>query len=265
VLGGAYFPSWKNRLFLGIERQLARGTNRLVVLTQRQAREMHGVLGVAQEEKFRVVSLGLELHRFVSLDRQEARRRMRAALNIPEEALVIGIVGRLVAIKNHPLYLRALAEVCARRTGPVVGLVVGSGDEESGLRGLASSMGLDDVVRWLGWRRDLPDLYGAMDMLALTSHDEGTPVAVLEALAAGAPVVARDVGGVAEVLHAVGAGCVVPEEAEATEWAARLLAQEIEGALPQESRTRVERMFSVERLASDLAAVYREELTRTGR
>jgi len=285
VLGGGYFSRWKTRLFLEIERQLARGTSRLVVLTRRQAREMAEELRVAPPEKFAVIPLGLELERFGAVDRSaEARRRARAAVGVPEGARAVGIVGRLVPIKNHELFLEALAadtlrspaapEAATARAdaptaradapaaSPLFGVVVGSGEREAELKALAARLGVADRVRWLGWRRDLPDIYAALDALALTSHDEGTPVAVLEALASGLPVVARDVGGVGEVLADVGTGTLLPREAGADAWARALAAAARCGELPRGTRDAVVARYSVPRLARELAALYAEELGR---
>lgn len=256
VLGGGYFSALRTRVFLEVERQLARGTQRLVVLTHRQAREMSEELGVAAPARFAVVPLGLELGRFTDVDRGRERAAVREELGVGPEDLAVGIVGRLVPIKNHELFVDALAALRARSSRPVRGLVVGSGEREGELRARACEAGLDDALVWLGWRRDLPRLYAAMDVLALTSHDEGTPVAVIEALAAGVRVVARDVGGVAEMLAGAELGTVVPRDADGEGWAEALARA---CALPEpgpEVRARVAASYSVERLAGDLEALY---------
>jgi glycosyltransferase involved in cell wall biosynthesis len=260
VLGGDYFSAFRTRVFVEIERQLGRLTDRLVVLTRGQAAELSGALAVAPPERFAVVPLGLELERFLTVDRAEGRGAMRAELGIEESELVVGTVGRLVPIKNHELFLDALAALVARADRPVRGLVVGSGEREDELRAYAAELGVDRHILWLGWRRDLPRIYPALDAVLLTSHDEGTPVAVIEALVAGTPVVARDVGGVAEVLESAGAGRPVPRDAGPERWAsAALAAAEREAASPAERR-RVAELFSVARLAADLDALYRAEL-----
>lgn len=228
VLGGGYFSPARTRLFLEVERQLARFTSRLVVLTEHQAREMSGELGVAPRERFSVVPLGLELDHFAAVDRAESGGPVRRRLGLGPGEVAVGIVGRLVPIKNHELFLEILAETrreAARAGGPSVrGVVVGAGEREGVLRDRAQRLGLDgEAVLWLGWRRDLPRLYAALDLVALTSHDEGTPVALLEALAAGTPVVAREVGGVGEVLRNAGAGRLVPSSAGPREWTRVLL------------------------------------------
>lgn len=318
VLGGGYFSAARTRFFLEVERQLARGTSRLVVLTERQATEMAEELGVAPRERFAVVPLGLELEAFRDADRARLGAGARRELGLDDDEVAVGIVGRLVPIKNHELFLEALAAL--RKGGPgrpraapppstgavasggaadppvhrgrprIRGVVVGSGEREAALRRRAEELGLGDDVLWLGWRRDLPRLYAALDAVALTSHDEGTPVALLEALAAGTPVVAREVGGVGEVLRRAGAGRLVPPGAGPEVWA-RALAEETglpghggpsgrsrvpgegppdpgsapprwAGGLARSVREEVARRYSVERLVDDLARLYREEAER---
>ncbi|MFQ5536413.1 MAG: glycosyltransferase [Gemmatimonadota bacterium] len=259
VLGGGYFSPARTRFFLAVERWLARATQRLVVLTRAQAQEMAEDLRVAPREKFAVVPLGLELRRFAERDREAVRRETRARLGIADGVKVVGMVGRMVPIKNHELFLEAMA-----LTDPEIeAMVVGSGERASYLKEYADARGVGDRIRWLGWRSDLEDLYPAMDVVALTSHDEGTPVALLEAMAAGCRVAARDVGGVGEVLAEVekptGAppGALLPRSSGAEAWARAL--EEEAGREPLESRVReyVARSFSVERLARDMDALYR--------
>ena len=261
VLGGDYFSAARTRAFLEAERWLARGSSRLVVLTRAQLREMADRLEIADERRFAVIPLGLELAHFRALQPGAARARARAALGIAPDERVVGIVGRLVPVKNHELMLDAFARL-AGAEGPAWRLlVVGGGeDREAALRERARCLGIDARVRWLGWRRDLEQLYPAMDVVALTSHDEGTPVALLEALAAGIPVAARAVGGVAEVLDEGRLGELVraadPDAmAAAIERASR---RPVEDAV----RDRVVERFSVRRLCADVADLYREELDR---
>ncbi len=271
VLGGDYFSPGRTRAYLAVERQLARATARLVVLTQAQKREMAQVLRVAPPERFAVVPLGLELEPFGALDRPTMRAAARRALGLGADEPVVGIVGRLVPIKHHELLLDALA-VLNRRPGvpPVRCLVVGSGEREAELKARAASAGVADRITWLGWRTDLPPLYAAMDVLALTSRDEGTPVAILEALASGTPVVARGVGGVPEVLEEGRLGTLVAEadpEGFAAALARALPPPAGEGAAPVAdggARRAVVARYSVERLVSDVARLYARELDRAG-
>ncbi len=218
---------------------------------------------MAEPDRFAVVPLGLELERFSEMERLASGGRVRQELGLADGAAAVGIVGRLVPIKNHELFLESVAEL-RRRRPDVTAVVVGSGEREAHLKALAGSLGLADCTRWLGWRRDLPALYGALDVVALTSHDEGTPVALLEALAAGTPVVARDVGGVAEVLTAAGAGTVLPAPAGPRAWAAALDRELDAPPVSQDVRRAVAARYSVTRLADDLDALYRRALALRG-
>jgi len=264
VLGGSYFSPMVTRLYLEIERQLARVSQRLVVLSEGQERELASELRVAEPDRFVVIPLGLELEPFIAVDREVARRKVRMELAIPDAEIVVGIVGRLVPVKNHRLLFRSVPVLESRLGGRVRVLVVGSGILERELKGVAAQMGIGDRVVWLGWRNDLPHLYPAMDCLALTSFDEGTPVAVLEALAAGTPVAAREVGGVGEILAEVPLARLIRDDTP--ESVASSLLEALEVALPGGMRAEVRRAigerYSVQGLVEATEAVYRQELQR---
>lgn len=264
VLGGDYFSERRTRLFLEIERQIARVSSRLIVLTRAQRSDMTERLRIADARKFAIVPLGLDLAPFRAVDPGRDRAAARAELGLPADDRVVGIVGRLVPVKNHELMLDAFARLCARADGVSWRLlVVGGGDERAAaLRARADRLGVGDRVRWLGWRSDLPRLYPAMDVVALTSRDEGTPVALIEALAAGVPVAATAVGGVPEVLREGRLGELF-ERPEADAVAAgieRALRREV----PAAARDEVGERYSVERLCADMADLYREELGKAG-
>ena len=263
VLGGDYFSGFKTRAFLEVERRLARASSRLIVLTRAQRHQMSERFEIADASKFAVISLGLELARFREVDPGRTRAAARAALGISPDERVVGIVGRLVEVKNHELMLDAFARL-ARMDGPPWWLlVVGGGeDREEALRERARRLGIENRVLWLGWRRDLPQLYPVMDVVALTSRDEGTPVALLEALASGIPVAATAVGGVAEVLEEGRLGELV-DEAD-PEAVAIAVTRAFERRIDDATRDQVVARFSVERLCSDMAALYWEEMERAG-
>ena len=250
VLGGLYFSGLKTRFFLEIERQLARATDRLIVLTEQQAREMSEDLCVAPAERFAVIPLGLDLQPFADVDRGKARRRLRDQLGLEDDRPVIGIVGRMVPVKNHELLFDAV-EVLAERMDPAPHVVVvGSGEREALLRDYVVEKELDRLVH----------------VTALTSLDEGTPVSLLESLASGTPVVSRAVGGVPEILEEGRLGRLV--------WSASAdeLADVLETALgdPPSAETRetarkqVLERYSIERLAGDMERLYTEALARGG-
>jgi len=266
VLGGRYFSRLKTRFFLGVERQLAKATDRLVVLTHDQAREMSEDLRVAPSDRFTVIPLGLDLQPFAEVDRAAARNRLRAELGIDPDRPVVGIVGRMVPVKNHELLFDAMLLLSQRMDPAPHLIVVGSGERESALRSYVRDKGLEDFVHWLGWRRDLPQVFPAFDVTALTSLDEGTPVSLIESLASGTPVVSVAVGGVPEILDGGELGRLV-RSAQDDEVAAGLESVLVSPPSP-EDRERAQKLvlerFSIQRLAEDVDRLYVDLLEQAG-
>jgi glycosyltransferase involved in cell wall biosynthesis len=267
VLGGCYFSPLVTRIYRGIETLLARLSGRLVVLTEVQKREMAQELKIASPGKFKVIPLGLDLGPFAEVDRLAARGKARTDLGLGEEEVVVGVVGRLVPVKNHELLFKAhsLLEKALGRDVRI--LVIGSGLRQAELRAFVEDLGTQDRVTWLGWRQNLETLYPAMDALALTSFDEGTPVAVLEALSAGTPVAARAVGGVPEIIDGIPLTRLIgtAEPAAVASALAKVLEAEVGEGERQEVRERIRDRFSVENLVSQMEALYREELGKVAR
>lgn len=254
-----YFGPRATRVVLAIERLLARITTTVVALSPRQAEDLASRYRICRRERIRVVPLGFDFARFDGVNEQRLRTQFRRELGIPPRHRVVSIVGRLAPIKNHALFLRAAVRVRARTTF----VLVGGGDQEPVLRELVRELGIEDRVRFAGWRSDLERVYAGSDVVALTSDNEGTPVCVIEALAAGRPVVATAVGGVPDVLEDGYLGVLVERGDEAAFAAAldRLLADPALCAeLAERGRTAARRRFGVRRLNEDVERLYRDLL-----
>lgn len=159
--------------------------------------------------KISVIYNSVDLLRFSPKDSQKARQSAREKWGLPAEALIIGGVGRLHYQKNFPLFLEVASEVGT--LFPQARFVIaGEGPERAALENLGRKLGIASRLRFLGFVPDMPELYQALDILMLTSHFEGTPLTVLEAMAMGVPVVAARVDGVAEVLEDGQDGLLVP-------------------------------------------------------
>src|SRR6266550_5631922 len=189
-----YFGQRESDVYLGIERALARITTRIVAITAGQKADLIG-LGIAPAGKVVEIPLGLDLDQFRELP---SREDAIAALGLPRDGRYVAIVARLVPIKDIPTFLRALARV-TESVPDACGLVVGDGPERGAVGAIARDLGLGDRCRFLGWRADLPNVYAASDVVALSSLNEGSPVSLIEAMAAGRAVVAAAVGGVLDV------------------------------------------------------------------
>ena len=195
VLDG-YFSPAVTRVFVGMERMLARATDRLVTVSPRLRTELLA-MSIGRPEQVEVIPLGLDLERF-----RRARPGvpiLRPSLGLGSEVPLLGIVGRLVPIKDHPTLFQAMALL--RTSNPPVHLaVVGDGEERARLEELAGRLKLGQRIHFLGWRTDLETILTEVDVVICASKNEGTPVALIEAMAAGVPVLSTDVGGVADLV-----------------------------------------------------------------
>jgi len=191
-----YFSPPKSRLFLAIERFLARRSDCLIVLSQEQAEDICRRYRVCSSEKVRVIPAGLDLEPFT----RARPGGLRASLGLAPEVFLIGFVGRLTKVKDPLTLIRALAELKARLARPAALAIIGDGELRGPVEAEAARLGVSEAVLFLGWRQDMPQVYADLDALVLASLNEGLPLVLLEALAAGRPVVATPVGGVPSLL-----------------------------------------------------------------
>jgi glycosyltransferase involved in cell wall biosynthesis len=200
----SYYGRLKTRLFLGIERFLARfATDRIIVISEQQRREINEVFRVGRREQFAIIPLGIDMSVFALW--QSRQTRLRAELNADDDQVLVGIVGRLTEIKNHRLFLQAAAIsnlLKKDNASKVRFVIIGDGNLRSDLEEQAKSLRLSEDVSFLGTRNDPEDFYPALDIVALTSLNEGTPLTLIEAMANARPVIATSVGGVVDLLGA---------------------------------------------------------------
>ncbi|HYH60480.1 MAG TPA: glycosyltransferase [Solirubrobacterales bacterium] len=254
VLEG-YFGRIKSGLYRRLERRLASGTDALIGVSTATVDDLVR-LGVAPREKFRVVPLGLDLERFDSIE-AAARPRARARLGYREGDVVCTFVGRLAPVKRVGLLIAALgrARACDERLQL---LVVGDGAERASLERQARAAGLAQAVRFVGYRDDLETIWAGSDLAVLSSDNEGTPVALIEAAAAGLPAVATDVGGVAEAVSPESSLLVPPGDERGLANAMVELGGDPErrAAMGAIARARAIERFSVDRLIADISGLY---------
>jgi glycosyltransferase involved in cell wall biosynthesis len=203
----SYYGERRTKLFLAIERLLAKlVTDRLIVVSKQQSTEIGEQFRVGRPGQIKVIPLGLDLGIFA--DHASRRAKFRHELCIPDHTILIGIVGRLTEIKNHEMFLNVVARLKAIdpacwRQGAVRFIVIGDGGLRSRLELRSQELGLDKDVIFVGGRKDPEYFYPALDVVALTSLNEGTPLTLIEAMANARPVVATQVGGVVDLLGEV--------------------------------------------------------------
>lgn len=279
----SYYGALKTRLFLLIEKVLARvATDAIVVISPQQYREIHETFGVGRARQFEVIPLGLDLEEFS--DCHARRHVLRDELGAGADEVLVGIVGRLTEIKNHRLFLRMAAHFKNEREGSagaarrVRFLIIGDGQLSDALKEEARVLGLADDVLFLGQRDDPENFYPGLDIVALTSLNEGTPLTLIEAMANERAVLARAVGGVVDLLgEETGTpldplkgyalcerGVLVSASSDARAFADALYAlienEELRREMGEHGRRFVEHSYSKERLVTDVTKLYQELL-----
>ena len=270
----SYYGPLKTRFFLTIEKTLARfGTNRIVVVSEQQRREINDTFAVGRPEQFVVIPLGLDLTQFASW--KDRGKSLRDELGASPEDILVGIVGRLTEIKNHELFFNAIKLFKEMTATPkrVRFIVIGDGGLRQKLKGQVELSGLAEDVVFTGNRNDPEKFYPALDLVALTSRNEGTPLTLIEAMANARAVIATSVGGVVDLLgepasetddngYLVCARGVRIKPGDARAFAAGLARLVSDSALRQELGERgltfVQQNYSKERLLNDVRSLYGE-------
>ena len=198
----SYYGKFKSRIFIAIERMLARmATDRIIVISQQQFEEIHNEFKIGRKEQFEIIPLGIDLGPFEN--RISSGRRLRSEVGADDADFLVGFVGRLTEIKNVPMLLNAAEKLYSNgytAKSKFKFLIIGEGHLRSTLEEQVKDMGLRDKVSFLGNRTDTENIYPGLDVVALTSLNEGTPLSLIEAMASGKAVISTAVGGVVDLL-----------------------------------------------------------------
>jgi glycosyltransferase involved in cell wall biosynthesis len=259
VLHG-YFSRPTERSFTLIERALARVSSALVAVSP-EVRDDLVRLGVAPAERFTVIRYGFDFARTPDGD---ARERLRRGMELDGETFVVGFAGRLTPIKRPLDLVRALRGLLDRNVDAAL-VAVGDGDSREQAARLAATLGVHDRCRFVGYQRDMAEWYATFDAFCLASANEGTPVAAIEALADGIPVVATRVGGTPAVVDEGETGFLV-RSGDVEALADRLSRLANDGELRERmGRLGADRMrerYDVERMLEEIDQLYERLLGR---
>ncbi|MEA4927716.1 MAG: glycosyltransferase family 4 protein [Candidatus Limiplasma sp.] len=247
---GAPLLNWL--LFYPAERLLARKTDLLLTINREddaRARCFHACRTAMVE------GVGVDLARFAPAGERDS---VRAALGLADNAFAVITVGEHIPRKNHEACLRAIAAV----EGATL-LFCGVGEREPALRALAQTLGVENRVQFLGFRKDVPELLHAADAFLFPSYQEGLPVSLMEAMAAGLPCVASRVRGNADlIVPGAGGTLCAPDDAPAMAVALCALRDDaaLRAAMGAANRAAVE-PYGLTRVLERMASLYREELS----
>jgi glycosyltransferase involved in cell wall biosynthesis len=206
----SYFGKAKTKFFKSIEKYLAKRCSAIIAISKEQKRELSYVHKICAPDKISVVPLGFDLSKFTT-NQVEKRQSFREKYRIDEETICVGIIGRLTAIKNHHFFIDALENVLKQTSKKVKFFIIGDGELMNELQTYCSSKNLEietpekensnASVVFTSWIKEVDWALAGLDIVALTSKNEGTPVSLIEAQAAGKPVVSTNVGGVKDIVE----------------------------------------------------------------
>lgn len=263
----SYFGKLKTTIFKYIERSLAKNSTGIVAISDIQKQELSGIHRICPPDKISVINLGFDLEKFHE-NREEKRKRTREEFAISDDEVAVAIIGRLAPVKNHSMFLDVVEGVARSTKKKVRFFIVGDGTERTAIEQRIASMQLSDRIRveMTSWIKDISAFNPGMDIICLTSLNEGTPVSLIEAQASGVSVVSTDVGGVRDILLEGETGFVTP--LNDVEMFTEKLVELVEDEKKREKMSQngwnfVEAKFSYKTLVSNMENYYRELLKST--
>ena len=253
-----YYNAFSTRAFILVERLGAYLSDSIITLSEGLRREIAETYHITSRKRINVLPIGFDLQIFADTKRHQ--QTFRQMWGIAEDAPLIGIIGRLLPVKNHGLFLEAAKLIHAQNPAARF-VIVGDGDIRTDLEAKAKALGLDNVVIFTGWQHQMENIYSDLDVLVTSSLNEGTPIPIIEALSAGCPVVATEVGGIPELLDAGKWGKLVPSDDVKALSTAILETVNQPPDLTEAQKTMLRR-YSIDRLAEDMDSLYRGLLTK---
>ena len=204
----SYFGSLKTNLYKKIERRLAKKSTNIIAISKLQKKELSEIHRICPAEKIKVIPLGFDLTPFYT-NKESKRKEFRSKWNLKENEVAIGIIGRIVPIKDHEFFIRVIERISKKTSKKIRVFIVGDGEERVNIQALISKKKLSyssnstpALFQFTSWIKNVDEVNAGMDIICLTSKNEGTPVSLIEAQASGNPVVSTNVGGIENVISA---------------------------------------------------------------
>lgn len=260
----SYFGKFKTEIFRLIEKRLASKSTGIIAISEQQKNELSENYEIAGKDKIEVIPLGFDLNQF-QLNWEQKRNETRAKYKLSENQIAVAIIGRLAPIKNHKLFLDSIEIVNLKTTKEPVFFIVGDGemreDIEKQISEIKTKQDID--IRLTSWIHDIKTFNAGMDIICLTSNNEGTPVSLIEAQACNIPVISTDVGGVKDIINENETGFIIPKN-NLVEFAEKLLFlienEKIRKKMSQNGWSFVKDNFHYQRLVRDMESYYKRLL-----
>lgn len=207
----SYFGKVKTNIFKFIERRLAKKSDGIIAISDMQKKELSQIHKICPADKIKVIPLGFDLDKF----QEETSKRdvVREKYNVKEVEIAIAIIGRLAPIKNHGLFLSIIEDVLSKTSKKIKVFIVGDGEERTNIEEKVTELNtqFDCEILMTSWIKNIGEFNAGMDIICLTSNNEGTPVSLIEAQAGNLAVVSTDVGGVRDIVKEGETGYIVPK------------------------------------------------------
>ena len=207
----SYFGKVKTNIFKFIERRLAKKSDGIIAISDMQKKELSQIHKICPADKIKVIPLGFDLDKF----QEETSKRdvVREKYNVKEEEIAIAIIGRLAPIKNHGLFLSIIEDVLSKTSKKIKVFIVGDGEERTNIEEKVTELNtqFDCEILMTSWIKNIWEFNAGIDIICLTSNNEGTPVSFIEAQAGNLAVVSTDVGGVRDIVKEGETGYIVPK------------------------------------------------------
>jgi len=262
----SYFGKVKTTIYKTIERNLARKSTKIIAISAIQKKELSKIHKIAKPNKIEVIPLGFDLNKFK--ENQKGKRNIfRQKWLIEDDEIAIGIIGRLVPIKNHHFFLNVLKNISKISTKKVRFLIIGDGELRDELENYCNQLEIDfsteknatnTLLTFTSWITDIDVALAGLDIVALTSKNEGTPVSLIEAQAAGKPIVSTNVGGIENIVIPNETALLsnINDEQLFTENMLSLIEEEDKRIAFSQKGTHVFKSFHYDRLVCDMEKLY---------
>ncbi|MFT4601085.1 MAG: glycosyltransferase involved in cell wall biosynthesis [Arenicella sp.] len=265
----SYFGNVKTNLYKVIERRMARKSDAIIAISNIQKKELVEQYKIASSEKVKVVNLGFDLIRF-NTQKEAHHKAFRVKYNIEKDIVAVGIIGRLVPIKNHSFLFDLAKEIAATTSQEFKIVVIGDGELNEELKSQAQEIEKvlgKQLFVFTSWIKNIEFALAGLDLVVLCSLNEGTPVSLIEAQASSVPVISTDVGGVRDIVLENDTGIVVAledREKYKEELRKMIESKDLREKMSQNGWNHVKDKFSYDRLCSDMEKVYIEALENKG-
>ncbi len=262
----SYFSPLKTNLYKVIERRLAKKSTGIIAISDLQKKELSEKHKICKASKIKVIPLGFDLEKFRA-DLADKRIETRKKHQLSEKTIAVAIVGRLAPIKNHAFFLQVVENLLAKGIPQAQFFIVGDGELRSEIESKSAAINqlYGEKIVLTSWIKDIASFNAGMDVICLTSDNEGTPVSLIEAQACNVPIVSTEVGGVLDIVSQGETGFVVPKgdlQAFAEKLGLLIENEEIRKKMSQNGWNFVKDKFHYTRLAADMANYYRELLNK---